>query len=665
MISILCPCGQTLTAAEADAAREHHCDQCGQYVLLACAESLPEGAGDADFDAALVHHCAAGDRLIALGGCSEIAIGRLPGSTIEVAGRQVSRRHAKLLRLDFGPSRWKIVDTNSTAGVFVNQQRVQEQELKAGDSVMIGEHRFTFTRLTEPPVAAAPAVAPVATAPDFTEPRPRFWTPLKIVLASAAAVVVLLAVVLFAVVLPKVDAARESARAVLCGSQLRQLAFACSMYEDQHGALPAALTQLLPGPNPALFVCPSSGENAPDPQGLAAWLASGNSSYAYAGRRAPGGVLLYGKCTHRNGMVNVAMADGSVHSLSQSDLERRLAAPAPVAGPVRTPPSNSAPVPPAPQQPSAAATQAPAAAPGAANSAPPRRQTLAEARKGFRTTLTQRRRADEPIDQPPASVFRVVSYKSEPGDFAAYLTPDPGDGQKHPAIIWIRGGDCNSIGDVWTAMPASNDQTAAAYRQAGIVMMFPSLRGGNQNPGVREGFFGEVNDVLAAAEFLAALPYVDPERIYLGGHSTGGTLALLVAEYSSRFRAVFSFGPVNDVTNYSEDEWLPFNRNDRREAQMRAPGVWLASITTPTFVFEGQEDPGNLNALRAMALVSSRSSPKARFFEVENKNHFDVLAPLNQLIAKKILADDGEATQIKFAEGELPGLNYVEGSARD
>ena len=81
-------------------------------------------------------------------------------------------------------------------------------------------------------------------------------------------------------------------------------------------------------------------------------------------------------------------------------------------------------------------------------------------------------------------------------------------------------------------------------------MMFPSLRGGNDNPGRKEGFLGEVDDVLAAADFLATVDYVDPRRLYLGGHSTGGTLVLLVAESSDRFRAVFSFGPVDDVSGY-------------------------------------------------------------------------------------------------------------------
>ena len=34
------------------------------------------------------------------------------------------------------------------------------------------------------------------------------------------------------------------------------------------------------------------------------------------------------------------------------------------------------------------------------------------------------------------------------GDNAAYLTPDPKDGAKHPAIVWITGGDYSTIGDV-------------------------------------------------------------------------------------------------------------------------------------------------------------------------------------------------------------------------
>src|SRR6188768_3024708 len=116
--------------------------------------------------------------------------------------------------------------------------------------------------------------------------------------------------------------------------------------------------------------------------------------------------------------------------------------------------------------------------------------TLADARKGFQSKLTNQK-TNVPVDVPPPGVFSLVNFPSTVGELPAYLTPDPGDGQKHPAIVWITGGDCNSIGDVWSAQKPSDDQTASAYRQAGIVMMFPSLRGGNQNPGVKEGFLGE------------------------------------------------------------------------------------------------------------------------------------------------------------------------------
>ena len=57
---------------------------------------------------------------------------------------------------------------------------------------------------------------------------------------------------------------------------------------------------------------------------------------------------------------------------------------------------------------------------------------------------------------------------------SAYVSPyGPEDGKKHPAIIWIVGGFSNSIGSVaWDPAPADDDQSAGAFRQAGILMMF-------------------------------------------------------------------------------------------------------------------------------------------------------------------------------------------------
>jgi dipeptidyl aminopeptidase/acylaminoacyl peptidase len=283
----------------------------------------------------------------------------------------------------------------------------------------------------------------------------------------------------------------------------------------------------------------------------------------------------------------------------------------------------------------------------------PETASLPEARKGFETKLVSRGSDKIPVDQPPPHVFRIVHYDSPMGKLPAYLSPDPQDGQKHPAIVWITGGDCNTIGDVWSEASPDNDQTASAYRMAGIPMMFPSLRGGNDNPGQKEGFFGEVDDVLAAADYLSQQPFVDPQRIYLGGHSTGGTLVLLVAAASDRFRAVFSFGPVDDVSGYGlNSEYLPFDTWSRREIQLRSPIRWLHSVKSPLFVLEGND--GNIDCLHAMKRRSK--NPLVHCLAVKGTDHFGILAPVNALIAGKVAGDTGDKTNLSFSEAELSAL---------
>jgi acetyl esterase/lipase len=276
---------------------------------------------------------------------------------------------------------------------------------------------------------------------------------------------------------------------------------------------------------------------------------------------------------------------------------------------------------------------------------------LSQARNAFKTHLSFSGQGPG-APAPPAAIFRKITYSSPIGPLGAYLTLDPKDGSRQPAIIWITGGDCNSIGDVWSASPRNNDQTAAAYRKMGIVMMFPSLRGGNDNPGRHEGFYGEVDDVLAAYDYLSSQPYVDPTRIYLGGHSTGATLVLLTAETRNPFRAVFAFGPVGDVSVYGRS-LLPvdFSQGDQRERTLRSPGYWLPSARGQVFVIEGTGTPSNISALEAMRRMSQ--NPALHFIAVAGATHFSVLAPSNEVIARKILNDLPSHRQFEMAQTEL------------
>ena len=275
---------------------------------------------------------------------------------------------------------------------------------------------------------------------------------------------------------------------------------------------------------------------------------------------------------------------------------------------------------------------------------------LSEARKTFTTHPMPAGGQRDPVDQPPSDKFRIAKYTASVGPLPAYITPDPKDGHKHPAIVWITGGDCNSIGDCWTPQPPDNDQTASAYAAAGLVMMFPSLRGGNQNPGSKEGFYGEVDDVIAAAKYLKKLPYVDANRVYIGGHSTGGTLTMLVAETTDMFRAAIAFGPVDDVSRYGADSgFVPVNLADKQEIRLRSPGYWLNSVKKPLWVIEG--GTGNITSLRRMSGVNK--NPNIHFIAVPAATHFSILGPVNALLAQKLAQDNGDPASLTITEAEV------------
>lgn len=282
----------------------------------------------------------------------------------------------------------------------------------------------------------------------------------------------------------------------------------------------------------------------------------------------------------------------------------------------------------------------------ASNKAQP---TFAEAHDGFQTELVRLESDDDEIPPPPEGVFDLVAYPSKVGDLAAYVSSDPGDGERHPMIIWVVGGWGNGIDDFpWSYASWDNDQTASAFWKAGVLTMYPSFRGGNGNPGNYEALFGEIDDIVSAYEYAASLPYVDPERIYLGGHSTGGTRALLASEYTDKFRAVFCFGAVDEVKYHNNDQFT-FDTEREEEFTMRSPIHWLADVKTPTFLIEGSE--GNSANLKRLQEKSDNENIKC--YIIDGADHFSVLAPITEVLAQKILEDTGDEVNITLTQDEL------------
>jgi acetyl esterase/lipase len=258
---------------------------------------------------------------------------------------------------------------------------------------------------------------------------------------------------------------------------------------------------------------------------------------------------------------------------------------------------------------------------------------LAESRAAFKTKIVMKPDRT-PAPDPPRDVLIKTHYRRGTAELVAYETP-PQPGARRPAIVWITGGFRWGIdAGLWKPAPRSNDQTAAALRRAGLVVMYPALRGFSGNPGKPECFLGEVDDILAAADHLAKRPDVDPARIYLGGHSTGGTLALLAAESTDRFRAVFAFGPVADPRVYGQDGCLPEDKLPDEYA-LRMPAFWIREIVTPTLVIEGEHSDN----VDAFPVLQRHASPAVTFAAIAGADHFTVLAPATEAIGRAILAD--------------------------
>lgn len=269
---------------------------------------------------------------------------------------------------------------------------------------------------------------------------------------------------------------------------------------------------------------------------------------------------------------------------------------------------------------------------------------LVAARKGFSTMLIPNRlKADGPPEQPPVGVFRLVRYTSPAGKLAAYLTPPPGSpGGRRPAVIWLKGG-WGGIGSfLWDR---ESGQSPTCFRETGFVVMCPSFRGENDNPGRIEGFYGEVDDVLAAYGYLAGLPYVDPKRIYVAGHSTGGTLAVLTAMASGKPRAVFSFGGQLNAGSYFRVKGIlgetPFNWLNSTEIRLRNPAEFAASIKTPLYCFEGEYSADN----DGFSLMEKRARELGKPYTgyvVHHADHFDYLPVALCWLADVLQADRGE-----------------------
>lgn len=206
---------------------------------------------------------------------------------------------------------------------------------------------------------------------------------------------------------------------------------------------------------------------------------------------------------------------------------------------------------------------------------------------------------------PPGS--REVSYQSAGLTLRGwYAVPSSAHSSgRRPAVVYLH----NDF-----ALYSESFYNAKPFLDAGYVLMLPSLRGENGNPGDFELLLGEVDDVKAAVRWVQQQPEVDPNFVYVIGHSIGGGLASLLSLHGDvDVRATASVGGTYRTATfhywkrrYRDDRLIRFDLADKSETTLRLLVPNLRDLRHPHIAYAGLGDPFDTSYARYMAALAAR-----------------------------------------------------------
>jgi dipeptidyl aminopeptidase/acylaminoacyl peptidase len=178
-----------------------------------------------------------------------------------------------------------------------------------------------------------------------------------------------------------------------------------------------------------------------------------------------------------------------------------------------------------------------------------------------------------------------------------YKPQDFNPKRRYPAILWLHGGQESQY-------DYGFNFRVQLFAANGYVVVMPNVRGSggrgldfalalNKAYGTKD-----VEDVIVATDYVIEQGYVDPDRLGVGGWSSGGTLTNFVIAKTDRFAGAVSGASVGWYTStYGHDPYYlwwhtelgpPWKNRDLWDSI--SPFMYVENITTPTLFIGGEKD---------------------------------------------------------------------------
>jgi dienelactone hydrolase len=244
---------------------------------------------------------------------------------------------------------------------------------------------------------------------------------------------------------------------------------------------------------------------------------------------------------------------------------------------------------------------------------------LALVRKSYSTKLISIGKSPQTYENenPPAGVKEVL-YQSGNLQLKAWMSPIVKSAGNSPAIVFLHGGFSFGKED-WIA--------AQEFVKAGFVLMMPTLRAENGNNGNFEMFGGEVDDAISAGKYLIRLANIDPNRVFIAGHSVGGSIAILVSEMDTPFRASAAFSGYPRLLDWlgHYKQIAPFDLSNEQERAIRNPFLYASNVRVPLYLSSESENKLTIATnMEFCQLVKQTSNCK---HEIIVGNHESMIVP--------------------------------------